>query len=38
MLQSLSILSWNVRGICANEKCAVVKELISDANCQILCI
>jgi exonuclease III len=38
MLQIFSVLSWNVREICANAKCAVIKEVISDANCQIVCI
>jgi exonuclease III len=38
MLSSLAILFWNVRGISADSKCAVVKELISNSDCSIIYI
>lgn len=34
---SISVLSWNVRGLGDIKKCAVVKDLIADANPDLIC-
>jgi exonuclease III len=36
--RSLSILSWNVRGLGDPDKCSIVREAISSANPTIMCI
>ena len=37
MLEQLSILSWNVRGLGSDEKCRVVKSL-RESSCNIVCL
>jgi Endonuclease/Exonuclease/phosphatase family len=38
MITHLSFLTWNVRGICNASKCNVVKELIRESRCAVVCI
>lgn len=34
---SFSVLNWNVRGMGDSKKCSVIKDLVCDARCDILC-